>query len=446
MIHGSKFTLENPLPKAVRDTGKLREFAKKFNVEPYFGSSAESAHSALNVLFDLHYHSPSHGTCVNDICSWAFEGLVDVVQRGVDGLLLDSDEAIQVDPQTKIRFAETLSEIGVKLPQIIELTKQLWTSYQIFGTAYMKYKEVTVLGVKKVFIERLTTKDVILLQADNVTEEEREILVVEDYSVDAVKEGRYEILKVFPYMDVEANGDRTTVFVLKNQTDDGSWYGRPPSYSSLFYQFVEYLQGDHACKVTATDLVSFAVMFIQNKPYPANQENNGDQDSEIIELAKKINAKFTQKGKFSSSQGIGVIGYPHGVNEPTMEKLEVNRDTNWAKLNSERASDFIYASMRWSKELSGLSSARGGIGSDILKNLFQIRQVGTINQEQTLMERFLLEPTRMMFEYANSEDLAEYRIGFIDRIGELIEKLSGSDASKMEDSLVDVNEIVENDE
>ena len=63
--------LKNPLPPAMTDSGKVRQFFERFGsgenriIMPAFGDNVRTAHTCLKVIDELYNGSPSAQACAN---------------------------------------------------------------------------------------------------------------------------------------------------------------------------------------------------------------------------------------------------------------------------------------------------------------------------------------------------------------------------------------------
>lgn len=407
------FKLKNPLPDVLRDTDKLRNFYKDLNLVPYAGTTSYSGHSFLKLLIDFYDLSPSHGTCIDDIAFWAFEGQFDLVKKTRPGLMVNREDLPEA---TKVAFYDYLDNLGIKLIEFVQLFKQLYKDWKKTGDAYLHIVDVTVAGERQVSLNRIDPTNWMYLNTEDG--EPRSGAVSKDFLNGSITDNP-KILRVYPNWMESAN-KRETVYHIRNVRGPGTWYGRPDSLHALFWMFVEWQQANYSGKVATTELTMKLLLFLE-KPDPNATGPDGEPiESGIKTVKASLKKVASNSGAFDEADSIGVIEYPHGGQTPTAESVEIHRDKDWMESQLTKASDFIYSAHRWSKILTGYERPRSGIGGNVLLDEFLAKNTSTIRPTQDTWENIMFGVLNLIVD---QDQFSEIGIKLGDKVSELVEDL-----------------------
>ena len=416
------FKLRNPLPQALRDTSELRNFYKEYNLVPYAGSTSASSHSFLRLLTSFYDLSPSHGSCIDDICFWSFDGDVEIVNKARPGLKADR---VEVAPDVQERYYDFIESVGIPLMELTALVKRLYVDWKKTGNAYLRYREIEVGGQRMVSVSRIPPSDCMYLSGPG-----RTLAVSEHFfSSKSFKDHPVELIRVYPEWSRIPNG-RETVFHIKNKRDNSEWYGRPDSLHSLFWQYVEWQEGSRTGKIAQSDLTAIGIIFAEKPDPQAMPPEEGDEPSGAKVLANALRAVTTNRGDFDSAESFAVLEYPNGLNAPAFQSVAVNRDSDWFEASLRQATNYIYASHRWSKVLNGYERPNTGIGGNVLIDEFLTRNASTIRPTQRNWEAILFRILRMVNDFAGFAEFDKLGLQFEDKVEGLVEDLGKSSGTK----------------
>jgi len=414
------FELTNPLPQQLRDTEKLRNFYREWNLVPYAGNSTASSHRFLSILCDLYDLSPSQGDCIESLKSWCFGSNLDLVVNPVEGMVSDPD---LVSAEEKKAWGEWMKSLGVSPVDILEITKLLFQDYKKTGNAWLIYRETVVGEAKAVSLEFTDSLKVMFLNTE--PDEPKAVVVSNDFFAGTWLTEEPKLYRVFPEFTEEENGQRVTMFHFKNKRDHSDWYGRPDSLQSLFWQFVEWRSTVRTAKITDSDTTSKGILAVQAH-HPAGNVASSDGEPDgfsLSTLASAIRKTTTNRGDFQEAESLGFMKYPHGANPPTMIPLDLNRDYQWDGMIFSQASNRIFSAHQWSQLLTGLQRTSGSIGGNTLIDELITKESGTVAPIQRTWERRIKVILDQMADFSGMEEMKRYSPRYTDKITKVIEKL-----------------------
>lgn len=412
------FSLKNPLPQQLKDTTRLSNFYKQYNLVPYVEWSTVTAHKFLKVLSDLPQLSGTHGSCIRDLMKWSFGGNLEFVERSVPGLNIDRQE---LSDNEEVRIALELEKYGVTPALICGITKKLFQSRKKTGDFYLRYKEVRAGDTKRVFLEVLPPMQVMYLNTKEG--EPKAVVVSKDFMYNDAFTEEPRLIRVYP--DFSGTQDeRETVIHVKTETEEELWYGRPDTLHVLYWMAAEWYQALHSLKVTKTETVAKAILAMMN-PDPNSLKQGESVTSVARENRVQINRLMTNKGQDSKVDSIGVVNYPNGGQPPTLLTLDINRDYQYLQTSVKVASDYITAAHGWDKILFGFERPSSGIGGNVMIDTFLVKNTSTI---KPIQREYEAEPWgtvfRLMAEFTGVQDFANVAPRFEDRVTSLVESLN----------------------
>lgn len=416
-------SLKNPIPEQIRDPEELSNFLKEYSIIPYFGYNDATSHSLMTLIRDLSRLSPSHQACKNDISKYAFSSEVRLIQKPIPGLKMG---IVDLPDAEAIRWAEWLREIGITLPQIIAVTRDLYDRLADSGNAYLHIKIVRVGGTIQVSLNSIPYIQAAYLATKRT--EQRQIIMTEKWD-----EGWWKIKPptVAPASQIgrafawKGGGNMMeTVVHFNNLPPRTGWYGFPPTLKNMFWMFVEFSQSDLATKISNTEFVTKKIIaFEEVNPVRFKKGEEDDKAADFKKKMRVLKELTTNEGDFENSSSLGGIEYPYGQKPPTAIDLEVNRDTEYADWVLTRASKYIYSMHGWYPQLTGMSDMKSNIGGNIVVDLFNVANVSTVM------------PLQVFWRNAWSQILAEigtalsidiaWTVNFENLIGDLVENLNG---------------------
>jgi hypothetical protein len=260
------------------------------------------------------------------------------------------------------------------------------------------------------------------------------ILWSPDFHLEQLK--NFKVFNTYPAFKEE--GGRETVFHFKLNSKEV--WGRPGDESAVRWMLNEALISLKEAKVASTDLVSKVLLFVEEPDFgdfaDGNQsfkEEDGKEtekstrnDSWFKTQMQALRALTTIEG--DNPKALAGFQYANGTKQPHVEKLEVSRDSKYLETVTRVASDHIYQANRWSKELTGFTQTKGGIGSNLVTDLFQWKYTTVIQPRQHWWSSRIGEIWNFMFE-----ENIPYGIEFPNAIENLIESEDDTESSGSEE-------------
>lgn len=416
--------LKNPIPEQIKDPLELSKFLDKYSIVPYFGYEEQTSHSIMKLIRDLSRLSPSHNACKRDVKTYAFSSEARIIEKPIPGLKLDLEV---LGDSEAINAALWLDSLNISLPQLIDISRDLYDKYSDSGNAYLHIKIIRVGGTTVVNLSSVSYTQAAYLATKSG--EDRQIIMTErwDESWWAKKPPTVCPASVIgkPFNWKQSSGSWETVVHFKNLPDKSNWYGFPPTLDIMFWMFVEFSQSDLAVKISGTEFVTKKIIAFE-EVNPVRYKNAEDGDKEI-DFRKRMNVLkklTTNTGGQDEANSLAGIEYPYGQKPPETIDLEVNRDTKYADWVLNKASNYIYASHGWYRQLTGMSDMKSSIGGNIVVDLFNVANISTVTPVQVYWRNAWAQILSEIGEATGTN--VEWTINFENIIGGLVENLRES--------------------
>lgn len=345
-----------------------------------------------------------------------------IVKKTTPGLVADPVEATESE---KSDFVSMLTSLGVPLHEILEAQFEVYRSYKKTGNAYLMLTEVTVGGVPSLTLDVLDPLEVMYL---NTKPNEPRSFVVSPNLADPLYfvDGPIEVVRKYPNWTQVDQNIRRTIFHVVNRRDHSRWYGRPDTLQSMYWQFVEWQYANLTAKTSSTEIAAKGLLLLQRAPSSTQTAGGESQALNIKKVGAAIRQVTTNRGKFGQAESLGVMDYPHEVsNPPELLKLDVNRDYQHLTATLNFATNYVYASHRWSKVLNGFERPASGIGGNVLIDEFLTKNTSTIIPTQRTWETFWGGVYREIATIAGAEPLGDLCHRYPDNVSVLVDSLRG---------------------
>ena len=435
--------LRDPFPKSTADIKALQKVMKAHSVVPYYGSTEGASHYVLQTLSDFTRQSPTFKACVKDLYTYAFGNNVFLVERKVPGLA--QDEVVDVvNVSAANDIGKWLSERGFSLIALTKESRKLLVSLASSGNAYLYISLTSIEGAQFINIKTIPYMQVAYKVPNNDVENRRLLWTKrwdEKYMKDnpplVVTASTIEHGFVWTTDSATEPTKWETILHIRNEFGDSDFYGEAEIIAVLERMCVEIIQGQTACKISATELIAKVLLAVQ-KPapeggdsLPAESEDGEDKtDGEgttktgFEELVHTIRQITTAKGSAKKVSSIGVFEYEHGTDAPQAIKLNIARDYRYNEWVLSEAERKIAGVLNWALELTGQKAAKANIGGNILRDLFNIKDVGTITPIQSDFNNIWTMILEQIFRFGNQPAWANVGIAFPSVIAELQKRLN----------------------
>lgn len=349
---------------------------------------------------EVHELSSSASACINSINHYAFEGDMDIVDAGVPGFMT---ERVDLSLDEKLQYIDALKNLGVKLTDIISLTKSLERNYKSSGNAYLYIRKYNVMGEQRIKVESIHPLNLAYIKPDdNDSSGIKTFAFSENFDQTRSYQFKYKLIRAYPDWS-EGDGFEECIYHIKNITGKSTWYGRPNSLSVLYEMISEMKAGEQRMKVSNSDFVSTMILAFEQDGYETDTQSDEDKEGEAIRTGKVLRAAMTNAGDNPSA--LMTIDYPHGGNAPTPIEVNVNRDYQYMKESNDISSGKIYGCFDWARELTGNVSVKGGIGSNLIKDMLSVKYTTTIQPLQefwshewkTVLDNFIELPYALKY-------------------------------------------------
>jgi len=385
--------LRNPIPDTIQDLSRITTSINGLPIVPYYGTQFNTGYAVLKLLFEVHELSPSASACINSIAKYAFTGDMDIINAGVPGFITEEQEISYSD---RLQFALLLENIGIPLPLIKKITEAAEKHLMKCGNAYIYLKESTLTGETRLHAECLHPLNVAYLKpSDDDKSGIRTFVFSENFDQFSSFKFDYKFIRSYPEW-TENEGSKETIIHIANYVGKSTWYGRPDSLAVLFEMISEIKAGEQRMKVSATDFVSTMILAFEQEFHETDNQGDESREATATEKGRILRTAMTNTGNNPSA--LMTIDYPNGGQPPTPIELGVNRDYQYMNASKAISSDAIYSNFDWAKELTGQTQTRGGIGSNMLKDLLSIKYTTTIQPRQDSWSSFWASVFREYFD------------------------------------------------
>lgn len=372
--------LRNPIAETINDKRLIIDYVNGLPLVPYYGNDTRTSFNTLKLLENLHELSPSAHSCMEDIIHYCFKGDYDVCTMEHSGFMAETEDLPYSD---KLAFLSQLEGIGITIEQINDVTCELSRSMDKFNNSYLYIREY--LG--QYHIEAIHPMNLMLL--DTTLGEPKTYVFSENFDITQFVMFKFKMIRKYPEW-TEVDGAKETILHFTDLNSRSRFYGRSKRIAILNDMFAEYKGAQQRGKVSGSDFVATMILAFEQEDYTSDLQGDDGQNTEAaaVSKGKQINAAMTNKSDLNGSpDSILCIDYPHGGQAPTPIKMEVNRDHQYMVSSNEIAVSNIYANYGWFKELSGKAQSKGGIGANILKDLFEVAYTTVIQPRQDTMSK-----------------------------------------------------------
>lgn len=456
------FRINNPIPDSIRDTEQIKKQFEKFKIVPYYGTTSTSSHSFLDLLESLCTLSGAFNSAVNDLCKYSFGRNISITAQGIPGLDVEVDE---INPDQQLEFYQFLSGLGLKATDILSLSKQYLKSMFASGNVWLKVRRVEVGDVVRYKFRILPFKNVAYLKQESFE------LPVAIYTAvwgdDSYwqKNPPEQFVVTNPEEELNWNNRGNGIFDAlihwKAPGSDSVYYGRPVILGILNWLYVDYTLSDLCAKIGGTEIVSKKLIALEERGGNAlNDDNLSVEDrAEIGEdghiatekaddfrrAALTLKKLVTNQGGHGDASSIAVVEYPKGNQEPKAIDLELNRDTQHQQFLQDTAIRQICSAIGWASELTGLQGFKSGIGGNIAKDLFIIKNASTVGPVQDELQsawNWLIDEIVKQEQATAFDGLG---ISYNSIISKIVDDLQGVDGAAQAETLLEAGqEAIEN--
>jgi hypothetical protein len=406
------FALPNPIPAEINDPKEQAEKWQEYNLIPYYGANLQMSHGYLDLLKTLTQMSETFVSVMRDRSQFTFGLNLDVVGRVIPGL---ASEPIVLERSLKEKFALWLTDMGLPLVKILELSQRAELHLEQSGNTYLRIKKVTVGKTTKYFLDVVHYKHVAYVWSEDPGE--RFVIVSKHLGNHRLMiDNKPQLLRVtepctsLRWITGEDPSIETALIHVKNNTfqDEGDYYGRPAALGIMTWLYVDFQQGNLQSRLAASEIISKKLLAFEGEdpnalrnqapnleegtvtdhPKPMRQMTDFQANMLVLKgIATNMEAGSTTLGPKDGVSSIAGIKYPHGGKPPVVIDIEMNRDTVHQEMQIQRASSVICSSLGWAPELIGsrpLKASLGG-GSQLYDTLV-MKSVSTVETRQNFWQ------------------------------------------------------------
>jgi len=423
------FDFISPIVEASIDREELTRLLKKYSIMPYYGTNESSSHSMLQLLHDLAEVCPSHNACKVDVYKYTFGSSLDIVRRPEPGFA-DDFEQEQLERAEKLAFIKWLRSIGITMIQIHGLLKDLASSLDDSGNAYLAIR-IDYFGNKPIvtlkqwdfrYAAYLATKPLESPWIVCTTKWDEQYWRDNPPSLYTAS----ELHKPFNWRQLRRGKTYETIVHFHTNRKPNAVYGRPAILSAMNWMYTEYMLGDLAGKTSGTEFVSKYVFLFEEIDPKRFAGTPTEKDAAFKIRMNELRTLTTVEGH--QPKGFAGLDYPFKGNKPELLKLDVNRDTKHLQFLSDTAAAEIYQLWQWDRQLTGFSLAHANLGGNIIIDAFTTRNISTVEPRQAYWENAFAHIFQQIADVvAPRQEVHTIQCpNLIDRLVEALAKQSGS--------------------
>lgn len=428
-------TFRTQIPEALRDPDAVGSLFKKYEILPYYGDDEATSHCVLAVIADLTALSPSHTACKRDLQSYAFGGAVGAVRYSIPGTVMPTEE-MALERSTENAFFERLVDLGLPPIELLEHTRDVFSSLKDSGNAYLQLQEYRVNGTLRYSITPWHfTQAAYLRKTDNG---QRYMVLTKYWSEEYWKKHPPLVLPVSvlgkPYNWVGRRGGNLRQTLLHVKVNDlrGDWYGRPDILAAMEGIYAEVRTLELNARISGRELVAKHMLAFEEVDPARSDAAKKDAAKEFKMRIQALRDLTTNEGDDTQVTGVVGIQYPFGGKPPKMLDFNVNRDVEYARWTVDNATSMVFSVNGWAKELTGQVPIKAGIGANMLYDLFLVKNVSTIKPLQNFYSMGLWADILTNLSEAFPPALRKITLSFPDLISEMVQSFRNAGDNPLE--------------
>ena len=371
----------SPLAEELRDPATLPLIFGVLPVVPFFDDSD----ATLRILRMMARLSPTQGSCIESIGDYVLGAGIKVIERHDIGMSQrDRQPVSDADAKAAIGFVKSWNR-GSTTKYMFDQVAAIYDNMATFGNAGMLVTMSRYAGVKSVHYESVDAEKFRYL-LPLIDPGYQTVAISTEWTVNYVNRYPPKVVSVYPQVEELEDGTLRTFIHLKNKKTGSDFYGLPMSYSSLYYQYMEYQLGAYSTKGYAEDWTG-KVFF----------ETVGDvaedgQDTDIQEFREHLRETFTRQGK-----GRRIV-HRHrntGTEQTSVHEFKDDKSHEFHNSTSEISERKIIMSHDWHPDLLGVSSP-GRLGNSDFRDIYMVKQATVIGP----MQEWVMEPINELYQLA----------------------------------------------
>lgn len=364
----SLFTdLPNPIPKEVTDPEDIKLFFKNYPFIPYAGTETNTNHSLINWLDAMRSLSPTHGSCINSIKSYALGDKLDLKKYNPD-FHLDDDNL----------------EDGLKEEMLRWLSSTIRLDYNntLHGLSLSCFEELEKNG--NYFLELVIynidgkyTANIILHETSKVCyvvpkpNQPRYVGISHQWGDGYIKVNPPRILPVYPQVSNKNNVLRTIIHVKEETTN---LYGRPHWLHAFMPIYQEYQHATYMIKLSANNFAAQVLLEVEDAD---GGDGNNVFDDEQSQKDGFANAQDQFKRNFTAAADDPdtaiLLSRPYGSRPVFVHEFKPQLNENFYKTMGEMHELDIIRAHQWSKRFLGENQTQG-FSKDVFLDELKVKE------------------------------------------------------------------------
>jgi len=394
--------IPNPIPAEITDPDVIKTTFQDYPFIPYAGTEHSSAYGLLLWLNSMSHLSPTHGSCINSIKTYALGQPLDIVKKESSNFGIDTE---LTDAQ-KMSFADWIDST-VKFEYNTTLHKLVLNAYKNMKDNGNYFLEVTMskfLGIPAVNMVLHNTENVCYVRPK--PGKARFVGISHQWDIHYLKKYPPRILPVYPA--VRDNGDSiSTIIHIKEDTT--RLYGRPDWINSFMPIYREFQNGNYLIKQAANNFMGQVLIEVEDAEGGGGSifDDEDAQKSGFDNAAKQFAENFTAKS--DDPQTAILLSRPFGAKEAFVYQFKPNTNETFYKVMSELNELSIIRAHQWSKRFLGENQTQG-FSKDVFLDELKVKEAGVLPYTRSLACQGFNLAIDLMVNYFGKSEFNKYQI------------------------------------
>lgn len=360
--------IPNPIPAEIVDPKEIEDTFKHYGFIPYAATDHNSNHSLLLWLNSMSHLSPTHGSCINSIKSYALGQPLDIIKRhsqafGIDTKLTEKEKETFVDwldSTFRFQYNSNLHKIALNSYKNNKDNGNYFLEVVLSKFAGQEAANIIVHNTETVCY--VTTKP-------NKT---RFAGISHRWDIGHIKNNPPKVLPVYPAFKVLDEGATiTTLIHIKEDTT--KLYGRPEWLNSFMSVYREYQDANYLIKQAAANFMAQSLIEVEDSE-GGTESVFSDADAQkdgFANASEQFSKNFTAES--DDPQSVILLSRPYGAKEAFVFQFKPNTSEQFYKVMSELQELDIIRAHQWSKRFLGENQTQG-FSKDVFLDELKVKE------------------------------------------------------------------------
>ncbi len=394
--------IPNPIPFEITDPQQIKDTFLHYPFIPYAATDHSSAYGLLLWLNSMSHLSPTHGSCINSIKTYALGQPLAIIKRqslsfGIDTKLNESEKtsfAEWLDDTIKFEYGTTLHGL------VLNAYKNIKDN----GNYFIELTMSKFLGQTAANIVLHNTETICYVKPKPM--KARYVGISHRWDTPYISTHPPRIVPVYPAFDDDGDTVRTMIHVKEDTT---RLYGRPDWLNSFMSVYREFQDGNYLIKQAANNFMGQALIEIEDQEGGSGSVFDDEQAQKdgYTNAAEQFSSNFSAKS--DDPQTVILLSRPHGAGEAFVYQFKPNTSESFYKIMSELQEIDIIRSHQWSKRFLGENQTQG-FSKDVFLDELKVKEACVLPALRTTACSGFNIAIDLMVQYFNKPEFKKYII------------------------------------